>query len=276
MFISTRFLPASLLGLVFLVASASLGGASKFPAIKRLFDKLENYADGRSSWSGVTIEQISDAYNEFRGAKEDVMQDYMQEPLFKLVIDFVVRPYKKAPLQIMRDPEHFRNYISRIEETYRIMRPLYLGEQSSSFLAPANKFFKILHTAEGKRPRDQLTTKDFFMAKAEYKGWQAVFEETLIHEDVYAKIPELKKILNYFNDTFVKTMKEAVFPYVNKDSSADELLEKFIEEMRVKHNVVVKDGIWVQVGSEDVGEDDDEDVNEVSVDFKPIWTMTQP
>lgn len=231
--------------LVSLVVLASVAHQVEMSAIEEVFQQVDKYARGMSTTSKLTFDQIDKAYDEWEQMPKDVKEKAKSVPLIKLTIDFVINPIGFAGHQIEHNEVDIMNYIRRAEKAYKLFRPGYLGQQMGNKMVRADKFFKILRTAEGKKPRSELTIRDFIMAKGEYEGWLAMLEEDTTYEEIYSKIPELKKIFTYLNDNFVKALSTGVFPHVKKDANPEALLEMFINELKTKHFIAYQDGRWV-------------------------------
>lgn len=233
----------ALAALIFVVQRASCTD----DAIEDVYEKLEAYATGGQPSSGLTADDIYGALEEWKSLPDEVKQQAKSIPLIRLTIDFVVHPMEVAGYQIDDEPEYVEKFIARAERAYRLFRPAYVeGKSFNGAMVRADKFYLILNGAEGKLPRGRLTNMDFVLAKKEFEDWSAQLDHITLYEDVYSLIPYLKKLFNYFNDPFLKTLSKGVFPHVSSTSTVDQLLDLFFQELKSEQNIVLHNGRWTR------------------------------
>lgn len=251
--------------------------ACRRSAIQNVFEKMDVYATGTHTSSGLTIDELKKALEEYNGWSEQVKEESKKVPLIKLAVDFVVHPMEFVAIQLRDEPKFVAKYIERAERAYKAFRPAYVdGQTFGGKTVKARNFFKILDTAKGKLPKNELTVKNFLMAKTEYESWREELDEITSHEDVYAMIGQLKMIFNYLNYEYVSALATGVFPYVHKKAQVNELLELFMKELKEKHGLVLKGEKFVRLTSQVVKDDkmsqDDTPLRETSLE-EPVVEM---
>lgn len=230
-----------IIALVALLSLGTIAHGTKFEAVKKVGEKLEEFVLENKPSSGLTTEELDAALLEYQSWPQDIVARVRQDAFLRLIIDFAVHPIDLIGSQLTDDDEAAENYIRRLELAYKMFRPAYAGSNIDMDIPRAGKIMSLL----GGVRTGQVTLRHFREALAEYNTWWARYEEITTFEDVYGCLKELKQIMNLMNYSLVQPLK-AISPMITPKANPIELREAYLKMLADKYNMKLVDGNFVQ------------------------------
>ena len=204
-------------------------GAACFPAeswLDLVYEKLDSIARKSDLSSDIVpFDELLLASKEFNRLSEgektrfflitNSVEDFDALPLKRALVELVIKPIRIVQLQVPRnDFESRRKFSQRVCETYKRLRPAYLGLKVKPEEASCeHKWMKELADyLSGQNRAKQLTMKLIRSARREYESLRQRLDEILFNLEIYSSESqtELGLIWNYLNHLPYKAAMETV------------------------------------------------------------------
>lgn len=189
--------------------------------IKTVMNKLEAYAMGSKSKSGLTKNELMSVWHAFDSLSQSKKAEFRRSPAVRLVTDLAVIPMNLIEKQFGDDPQLFERHLRRVERAYKRFRPAYMGEPigDKSFKLKVVNSMKLYSILSGKDKDTRLTLKLIENASREAAMWRQRVDELATTDDIFACLDELENIFNYFNASVLKPLFDHVFPALKPNSN---------------------------------------------------------
>lgn len=215
--------------------------------IDTVHDKLENYANENLDDSGLSAGDLEAAFEEYKTWDQTKREEFDSKDITNaLLIDFLLHPMEKS-----HDSRQAKNdipllideaYVKRLERNYKRFRVAYEGYMIGNHIHKCRKTDLLIRSLMGLKGKQELTTKMIYDAIVEHNALLRRLREIITYEDVYGSLDELKKLLNFFNTSAVKILKEVVYPRLQELKS-----KKALDNIKNLYRIKMADQRFIEV-----------------------------
>lgn len=203
------------------VVCANAGG-SPVPTdkIQIVLNKLEAFVKQGAPKSTVNFADLVAADNEFRQWTMDQRLKMRRSmPLLHLLADFALVPMERYP-NLVEDSDDMRQmFVTRLELGYKKFRSGYLGGMVGLYYLRSINIEALSGAMLGLKDSKPVTMRLLKDAKREFDAYTDKFYEIGMHEDIFASLQELERLINFLHRKQITALDKVVL------SKADEITE---------------------------------------------------